>query len=502
VAAREPTQQGGEADPVDGLPLAIELAAAQGEAYTLTEIADRVAADPSDLSRVDRRGQRHHATIRGAVEWSYVTLLPAEAAVHRAVAVVPGPFTAGLAAALVPDLRPTEVRDALRGLLHRSLLRRAGPSGPGRPSRFVQLETVRAHGLTAHTDAAETAELERRRDGWVDALVRDRPRLGHHDGLTWYARLDDDLAAVRSTLEHALAEQPSALGVGIAARLNFYWFSRGMSLEAGHWLELSVEHAGLADAFEGTLARLARAAYCARIGRLDLAAPLLRRAVTDPAAHSREQAIAVGEWLCTFCSSTIMAPHPEPFDVQAQQVRALVKASGDGLLALFADLSVGLAVDPYAEPAATLDAMTDVYVRARAAGDVFAGRIAAGQATLAATVLGDVRLAMTWSDRTLQRHHEVGIELAPNVADARANVLALAGANHAAVRLYATARAQSRRFGMRWPTEKLAQKLSEQARSALSNADLQREQREGVRLSLSDLDTVGLADERIDLAGS
>jgi hypothetical protein len=55
---------------------------------------------------------------------------------------------------------------------------------------------------------------------------------------------------------------------------------------------------------------------------------------------------------------------------------------------------------------------------------------------------------------------------------------------------------------MRWPTEKLAQKLSEQARSALSNADLQREQREGVRLSLSDLDTVGLADERIDLAGS
>lgn len=40
------------------------------------------------------------------------------------------------------------------------------------------------------------------------------------------------------------------------------------------------------------------------------------------------------------------------------------------------------------------------------------------------------------------------------------------------------------------------------ARSALSNADLQREQREGLRLSLSDLDTVGLADERIDLAGS
>jgi hypothetical protein len=117
-------------------------------------------------------------------------------------------------------------------------------------------------------------------------------------------------------------------------------------------------------------------------------------------------------------------------------------------------------------------------------------------------VLGDVRLAMTWSDRDLQRHHDVGIELAPNVVDARADVLTLAGANHAAVRLYAAARAQSRRFGMRWPTEKLSRKPSEQARSALSNADLQREQRDGVRLSLSDMDTVGLADENLDLAGS
>jgi hypothetical protein len=461
-----------------------------------------VSADPTDLSSVDRRGQRHHATVRDAVEWSYVTLPPNEAAVHRAVAVVPGPFTAGLATALLPDLRPAAVRDGLRGLLHRSLLRRGGPSAPGRPSRFVQLETVRAHGLTAHSTPAETAELERHRDEWVEALVRGRPRLGHRDGLEWYARLDDDLAAVRSTLKHTLVERPSALGVAVAGRLNFYWFSRGMSLEAGRWLELGVEHAGLADPYDGTLALLARAAYCARTGRLDLADPLLRRAVTDPSAYDRGQAIDVAEWLTTFCASTIMAPHPEPFDVQAQQVRALAGATGDGLLALFADLSVGLAVDPYAEPAAVLDAMTDVYVRARAAGDLFASRIAAGQATLAATVLGDVGLAMTWSDRDLQRHHDVGIELAPNVADARANVLALAGSNHAAVRLYATARAQSRRFGMRWPTEKLSQKLYDQARSALSNADLQQEQREGVRLRLSDLDAVRLPDRHLHLAGS
>jgi hypothetical protein len=55
---------------------------------------------------------------------------------------------------------------------------------------------------------------------------------------------------------------------------------------------------------------------------------------------------------------------------------------------------------------------------------------------------------------------------------------------------------------MRWPTKTLSQKLYDQARSALSNADLQQEQREGVRLQLSDLDAVRLPDRRLDLAGS
>jgi hypothetical protein len=149
-----------------------------------------------------------------------------------------------------------------------------------------------------------------------------------------------------------------------------------------------------------------------------------------------------------------------------------------------------------------LDAMTDVYVRGLAASNRYAARIAARQATLAATVLGEIDLGLLWSDRTLQQQHEVGIAYSGVDVDARANLLALAGANHTAVRLYAAARAHSRRSGMRWPTEKLSQRLYEQARSALSNADLQHEQREGVRLTLPDLDGIGLAEEPLDLAGS
>jgi predicted ATPase/DNA-binding SARP family transcriptional activator len=482
---------------VDGLPLSIELAAAQGEAYTLAEIAERVAADPSDLSSVDRRGTHRHGTVRDAVEWSYVTLPTVEAALHRAVSVVPGAFTAELAAALAPDVSRTAVRDALRGLLHRSMLLRAGPTRPGRPSRFAQLETVRAHAVAAGDGTV--AERERLRDEWIATLVVARPRLGHPDENEWFGRLDDDLAALRSTLQHTLVEAPSELGVRVASRLNHFWYSRGMSLEGGRWLERAVEHCDLVGPFEATVALLTLASYRARTGRQDLAAPLLDRAVTDPAEFTREQALLVGESLSTFCSSTIMAPQPEPFDEQAAQVRALARATGDEVLDLLADLTETLAIDPYAEPEHVLAGSTAVYERALGIRNMYVARLAAGQATLAATLLGEVDLGMEWSDRSLAQHHEVGIRFSPVVADARANLLALAGANHGAVRLYAAARAHARRYGMRWPTGQLTQKLYEQARSALSGPDFQLEQREGVRLTLRDLDRVGLGNEDLAL---
>ncbi|HEV7657601.1 MAG TPA: BTAD domain-containing putative transcriptional regulator [Mycobacteriales bacterium] len=485
---------------VDGLPLSIELAAAQGEAYTLAEIADRVAADPSDLSRVDRRGAHHHGTVRDAVEWSYAMLPSVEAAVHRAISVVPGPFTAQLAAALTPEVPGAVVRDALRGLLHRSMLLRPGPTRVGRPSRFAQLETVRAHAAAADDGAAD--ERERLRDEWVAALVGARPRLGHPDENEWFGRLDDDLAALRSTLQHTLAETPSELGVRIASRLNHFWYSRSMSLEGGRWLEHAVAHSDLVGPFEATIAVLTLASYRARTGRQDLAAPLLARAVTDPAELTREQALLVGESLSTYCSSAVMAPSADPFDEQAAQVRALARATGDEVLDLLADLTEILAIDPYVEPESVLAGSTAVYERALSIRNGYVARISAGQATLAATLLGEIDLGLQWSDRALAQHHEVGIRFSPVVADARANLLALAGANHAAARLYAAGRAHARRYGMHWPTEQLTQKLYEQARSALPGPDFQLEQRAGIRLTLRDLDRIGVggeADQAVDL---
>ena len=129
---------------VDGVPLAVELAAARARAYSLAEIADQVATDPSSLARIGRGGADHHRTVRYAIEQTYRSLTGAEASLHRAVSVVPGPFTVGLAAAL-DGRQVDETTDLIAGLVHRSMMVALGPARPGRPSRFAQLATVRGH---------------------------------------------------------------------------------------------------------------------------------------------------------------------------------------------------------------------------------------------------------------------------------------------------------------------------------------------------------------------
>ena len=124
---------------VDGVPLAMEFAAARARAFTLDEIAEQVGTDASALARIGRgrpehRKADHHRTVRFAVEQSYRVLPADEAALYRAVSVVPGPFTPPLAAALAA-LPVGDTHELLARLVHRSLLvslvrpARDGPPG-------------------------------------------------------------------------------------------------------------------------------------------------------------------------------------------------------------------------------------------------------------------------------------------------------------------------------------------------------------------------------------
>ena len=218
---------------VDGLPLALELAAARARAFTLTEIAADVRVDASALSRVGR-GRTHHRTVREAIDSSYRDLPRPLAALHRAVGAVPGPFTAGLAAGLVA----ADVTNAVAGLAHRSLLTPLGPARSGGASRFAQLATVRGHANHLVERAGEDPAGPR--NAWVARLVCARPAMGSARHVGWFGALDDDLAALRATLQDTLVEAPSAAGVAVAARLAVYWAFNGMAREGERWLRTAI----------------------------------------------------------------------------------------------------------------------------------------------------------------------------------------------------------------------------------------------------------------------
>ena len=264
---------------VDGLPLAIELAAARARSFSLEEIAAQTAADPGSLSRVGREHPDHHDSVRHAIEWSYRTLDPEASDLHRRIALLPGPFTPDLASALTHLDRSTTVH-RLAELVHCSMLVPLGPRRPGRPSRFTQLATVRSHGLQAQR-RDEAVDVRGQKIAWVEDLLDRKPRVGTNAETGWFAEVDDNLAALRATLQDALVERPHPVGAAITHRLSLFWYYRGMIIEGLRWLRLATQSPA-ATPFDRWMAHLSMAGQLCMQTRLDLAMPYFAVALDDP----------------------------------------------------------------------------------------------------------------------------------------------------------------------------------------------------------------------------
>jgi predicted ATPase len=472
---------------VDGVPLAIELAAARARAYSLDEIVAQVTADASTLGRVGRGARGHHGTVRSAVEQSYRTLSAEESQLHRALSVVPGPATAAAAAALVNRPVP-EVRALLARLVHCSLLVPLGPIATGRPSRFTQLATVRGH--AAHAAADETSDelpaLVAARDRWVAALATSPPPLGDAREPDWFAALDDDLAAVRATLQHSLADAPSALGVQVASRLGLYWYYRGMMVEARHWQELAT----VPDAapLDRAVVRLMLGGSLCMANRRDLGVPLVREAWEIVRGTPEAHAARLGEALGILSGALFVAGDSALSARNAKLVAAIADATGDPTVALMSRLAAVLATTTSAAPPDLIARASDVYDSAVSAGNTFAAWMASDAAADAALAARDVTTGMLWSDRMVAQHRTLRVREGPSLLEVRADLLTLAGDAPAAVRLYSAARAHNQRAGMQWPLRTVTSELMEKATGALDRVAFEEEWQAGAKLTLEDLE--------------
>ena len=138
---------------LDGMPLAIELAAARAEALSVAQLADRLDDRFGLLAAGDRLAPDRHRSLAATVEWSYQLLDEHERRVFRQVSVFPGPFTLEAAEAVAgPGAGPVVLR-----LVDCSLLVPPRPGPDGR-SRYVMLETLRAYGAGLLAAAGEHDE--------------------------------------------------------------------------------------------------------------------------------------------------------------------------------------------------------------------------------------------------------------------------------------------------------------------------------------------------------
>ncbi len=472
------------AEAVDGLPLALELAAGRARAYTLTEIASQVRADASTLSRVGRgRGTNHHRTVRDAVGTSYRDLPQPLAALHRAVGAVPGPFTVDVAAALT-GMTTTDAVDGTAALVHRSMLSALGPLRVGGVSRFAQLATVRGHAVHEADRAGEDPAA--RRDAWVEGLARAKPRLGAHTMASWYAALDDDLASIRATMQRTLVDAPTPLGATLAARLGLYWAFSGMALEGDRWRDAALRTLGaeLVDPVDRVLLLLGNANSRLVQGDPAVGRVLVRDALAVAESLTGDDAVIVCDDLAVTTGPLRRVGDAEVLAEVAAATRRLAAGAPElDVVVRHTELVADAAADPRPELVARFAALHD---DARAADNLYTAWSAAAGAATIALAADRPDQALPWARATLQASADAGLRDNAYALELYGLTLGRAGEDATALRVLGAAEAQHRAAGVPWPRNEEMSTLLATITTRLGATVADRARAEGARTSLAE----------------
>jgi predicted ATPase/class 3 adenylate cyclase len=227
---------------LDGMPLAIELAAARVSAMTPAEIAGRLDERFRLLTGGRRTAVERHQTLRATVDWSYSLLSPTERVVFDRLAVFSGGFTQAAASAVVTGegVEEWDVVDAVVGLVAKSMV--VAEPGPAEHTRYQLLETLRQYGRERLDEEGETDRWRRRHALHFAAYAAEvgRGLRGRHE-LVWRERLTGDFDNLRSAvvwgLDSALEEDQQTV-VAIVAPLAHE--ASGKATGVSRWAEQAV----------------------------------------------------------------------------------------------------------------------------------------------------------------------------------------------------------------------------------------------------------------------
>ena len=223
---------------LDGIPLAIELAAARLSTLTPAQLAARLGNLFGVLTGGSRTALARHRTLRAAISWSHELLGQQEQACFRRMAVFAGGCTIDAAEAVCADagLPAEAVLDAVTSLVDWSLLTTEERCGA---MRYGMLESVRQYAREQLVQAGEDDQLSRRHLAWLLDLAG-RADLDGADQSAWLDLLEADHGNFRVGLEWALAARQSDSALALAGGLAAFWAMRGHVGEGRRWADAAL----------------------------------------------------------------------------------------------------------------------------------------------------------------------------------------------------------------------------------------------------------------------
>jgi len=250
---------------LDGIPLAIELAAARVPVLNPQQIAARLDDRFRLLTGGSRTALPRYRTLRAMVDWSHARLDEREQVLMRRLAVFAGGWTLEAAEAVCAGegLASDEVLDVLSGLVAKSLVL---TEQHVEEVRYRFLESLREYAVEKLREAGEEPSVQERHRDWFQALAeRAEPELGGADSVRWLDRLERDRENLRAALAGCIERGTAGPGLRLAGALTRFWLVRGPYREIRAMLSELLASSGARENAPSIQAARAAALYTAGI---------------------------------------------------------------------------------------------------------------------------------------------------------------------------------------------------------------------------------------------
>jgi predicted ATPase len=223
---------------LDGLPLALELAAARIKLLPPQAILERLDRRFKLLTGGARDLPARHQTLRNTLEWSYGLLDESEKKLYARLSVFVGGFTLEAAEAVCNPENKLDILDGLTSLVNNSLLRQEEINGE---PRFGMLETIRAYALECLAESGEMEPLRKQHANYFGGVIANQVgffELYTSNAVHWLNWLEREHDNIRAMLAwHLTTPQGVETAAMLVNVLFWFWYRRGYSIEAGMWAD-------------------------------------------------------------------------------------------------------------------------------------------------------------------------------------------------------------------------------------------------------------------------